>query len=184
MASGLPRRLDQIELFKEFGDAPAPLAFAQVAQVRHEAQVLLAGEQLVDGRELAGDPIAARTALGSRATSWPATRASPPSAPSSVDRIWTVVVLPAPLGPSRAKTFLREHGGRCPRARPFLPYDLRRPVTVIADGGPFGGWALIASCSFPDGARLRRAVDRNVAIRGASAHFDGFARLTWAVVRG
>jgi hypothetical protein len=34
------------------------------------------------------------------ATSWPATRTSPPSAWTSVDMICTVVVLPAPLGPS------------------------------------------------------------------------------------
>ena len=46
-------------------------------------------------------PIAARTASGSRMASWPAISTSPPSAAMSVDRIWTVVVLPAPFGPEQ-----------------------------------------------------------------------------------
>ena len=37
-------RVDQIELFEQFGDTPATLAFAEMTQVRHEQQVLLAGE--------------------------------------------------------------------------------------------------------------------------------------------
>jgi hypothetical protein len=49
-------------------------------------------------------PIAARTASGSAATSWPATRTVPASAGISVLRISTVVVLPAPFGPSSANT--------------------------------------------------------------------------------
>src|SRR5262249_27333044 len=48
-------------------------------------------------------PIDWRTRCGSRATSIPATRASPLSARESVVRILTVVDLPAPLGPSRPK---------------------------------------------------------------------------------
>ena len=49
-------------------------------------------------------PIAARTAAASRTTSCPATRTVPPSGRSSVERMWIIVVFPAPLGPSRAKT--------------------------------------------------------------------------------
>ena len=45
-----------------------------------------------------------RTSLRCARTSKPATRASPPSASSSVARIRTVVVFPAPFGPSSAKT--------------------------------------------------------------------------------
>src|SRR5450631_3468019 len=49
------RSVDQIELLEQFGDAPATLGFTEVAQVRHERQVLLAGKQAVDGRELTGN---------------------------------------------------------------------------------------------------------------------------------
>jgi predicted ATPase/DNA-binding SARP family transcriptional activator len=49
-------------------------------------------------------PIARRTATASRTVSRPRTLAVPASAACSVVRIWTVVVLPAPLGPSREKT--------------------------------------------------------------------------------
>jgi hypothetical protein len=48
-------RLDQVELVQQRGGAPAALAPVQVVQVGHEAQVLLAGQQLVDRGELAGD---------------------------------------------------------------------------------------------------------------------------------
>ena len=47
---------------------------------------------------------AARSAAASRTTSRPATRAVPPSGGSSVVRMRTAVVLPAPLGPSRPST--------------------------------------------------------------------------------
>ena len=50
-------------------------------------------------------PIAARTACGSVARSWPPTRMSPEAASAEmrVERILTAVVLPAPFGPSREK---------------------------------------------------------------------------------
>ena len=47
--------------------------------------------------------MAARTALVSVATSCPATRTVPPSAFINVVSTFTVVVLPAPFGPSREK---------------------------------------------------------------------------------
>ena len=49
-------------------------------------------------------PIARRTAGAARTTSWPATEAMPDVGVDSVVRIFTVVVLPAPFGPSRANT--------------------------------------------------------------------------------
>jgi hypothetical protein len=49
-------------------------------------------------------PIDARTARGSADTSKPATRARPEVAGSSVVSTLMVVVLPAPLGPSRPNT--------------------------------------------------------------------------------
>ena len=48
-----------------------------------------------------------RTWERSRRTSKPATRARPASASVSVARMRTVVVLPAPFGPSRANTLPR-----------------------------------------------------------------------------
>ena len=49
-------------------------------------------------------PIDSRTWAGSRRMSWPATVAEPPSGWASVVRIFTVVDLPAPFGPSSPKT--------------------------------------------------------------------------------
>src|SRR6266508_1548935 len=48
-------RVDQVEPIEQLGGPPFGLRQAQVAQVRHEAEVLLAGEQVVDGGELADD---------------------------------------------------------------------------------------------------------------------------------
>src|SRR3984885_15423388 len=49
-------------------------------------------------------PISCRTWCASRCTSYPQTRARPPSDRSSVARIRTAVVLPAPFGPSSPST--------------------------------------------------------------------------------
>ena len=104
MAGGFAGRLDQVELLEQLGGPPPALRSAEVAQVRHEEQVLLAGEQVVDRRELAGDADRGAHRVGvPRAGRGPRRATSPPSAAISVDRICTVVVLPAPLGPSRAK---------------------------------------------------------------------------------
>src|SRR6266542_2815805 len=78
-------------------------------------------------------PIAARTASGSGARSWPSTRISPPSGLISVDRICTVVVLPAPLGPSSAKTVPAGTVRSIPSSTSLSPNDLRRPTAAIAD---------------------------------------------------
>ena len=50
---GLLRGVDQVEPLEQLGDAPAALALAEVAQVGHQLEVLLAGEEAVDRRELA-----------------------------------------------------------------------------------------------------------------------------------
>ena len=73
-----------------------------MAQVGHEDQVLLAGEQAVDGRELAGhaDRVTGRVGLKTPRLKL-ATERSPASAGSRVERICTVVVLPAPLDQQR-----------------------------------------------------------------------------------
>src|SRR6266511_1836149 len=77
-------------------------------------------------------PIAARTESGSRATSWPATRTSPPSAPIKVERICTVVVLPAPLGPSSAKIVPSGTSRSMPSSTTWSPNDLRNVLALIA----------------------------------------------------
>jgi len=48
--------IEEVELVEQGGGAPPPFGPAQVVQVRHQQQVLLAGEQVVDRGELAGDP--------------------------------------------------------------------------------------------------------------------------------
>lgn len=79
-------------------------------------------------------PIAERTPSGAVWMSWPATRAWPPSAAMRVERICTVVVLPAPLGPSRANTVPAGMARSMPSSTVLSPYDLRRPVTETASG--------------------------------------------------
>jgi hypothetical protein len=48
-------RVDQVEPFEQFGGAPPAFGPAEMVQVRHEDEVLLTGEELVDGGVLAGD---------------------------------------------------------------------------------------------------------------------------------
>jgi hypothetical protein len=77
-----------------------------VVQPPDHLEVLESGEVLVDGCVLAGeaDLRAQRSAAASRTTSRPATRALPPSGLSSVARIRTAVVFPAPFGPRSPST--------------------------------------------------------------------------------
>ena len=77
----------------------------EAVELADQAEVLPTGQQLVDGRGLPGQPHAA--AHGRRARSrmsWPATRAVPAVGRVRVVIIRTVVVLPAPLGPSSPST--------------------------------------------------------------------------------
>jgi hypothetical protein len=60
-------------------------------------------------------------------------RRAPASASIRVERIWTIVVLPAPLGPSRAKIDPSATSRSTPSRTTFAPNDLRRPVARIAD---------------------------------------------------
>ena len=69
-----------------------------------------------------------RTARGCVATSWPATIAVPASARSSVERIRTVVVLPAPFGPSSANTEPASTRRSSPVRTGTSPNDFRSPV--------------------------------------------------------
>ena len=73
-----------------------------------------------------------RTSAACVATSKPLTLAVPASALSSVDRIFTTVVLPAPFEPSRAKMLPRATSKSTPRSTSSFLYDFSRPCTWIA----------------------------------------------------
>src|SRR6516164_2643214 len=77
-------------------------------------------------------PIDRRTAAASRTTSWPSTRARPASGSSSVVRIRTAVVLPAPFGPRTPSTVPCGTDRSIPRSARTSPNDLVRPSTRIA----------------------------------------------------
>src|SRR5690606_1909008 len=74
-----------------------------------------------------------RTSRARAATSKPLTLAVPASALSSVDRILTTVVLPAPFEPSRAKMLPRSTSKSTPRRTRSDLYDFSMPRTEIAD---------------------------------------------------
>ena len=76
--------------------------------------------------------IDSRTLPACLATSKPLTVALPASALSRVDRIFTTVVLPAPLEPSRAKMLPAATSRSTPRNTRSSPYDFSRPCTRMA----------------------------------------------------
>ena len=89
----------------------------------------------------------------------PFTVATPPSARSNVVKMLMTVVLPAPLGPSRAKTAPRATLKSMPSSTTLLPKDLRKAFTSIAGpasvifGPPGGNGALNdAGASGPEDA--------------------------------
>src|SRR4051812_5348591 len=77
-------------------------------------------------------PIAPRTSSGLPSRSCPATWTVPPSAGIRVDRIWTVVVLPAPFGPSREKIVPSGTARSTPSSTTLSPYDLCSPFAAMA----------------------------------------------------
>ena len=96
-----------------------------------------------------------RTSAACVATSKPLTLAVPASALSSVDRIFTTVVLPAPFEPSRAKMLPRATSKSTPRSTCSSLYDFSRPCTWIA-------WAccvVIGRPSFVSGVFAGGALD-------------------------
>src|SRR5215204_308273 len=86
-------------------------------------------------------PIRRRTAPGCATTSRPATRARPASGASSVARIRTVVVLPAPFRPSSASTLPVASSRSTPSSAGTAPKRLVSPSATIA-GRPSAlvGW--------------------------------------------
>ena len=109
-----------------------------------------------------------RTRSGSRATSNPATSASPASAEIKVEMMWIAVVLPAPFGPSRANTEPAGTSRSIPSRTTCLPYDLRRPRTRIA--GAAVAVAVIGHLpGLPGGARAQMSSSSTVGWREARA---------------
>src|SRR5262252_1143125 len=94
----------------------------------------------------------ARTALVSVATASPATRAVPPSAFINVVSTLTVVVLPAPLGPSREKTVPAGTSRSMPSSTVLSPNAFRSPETAIAEVvmPPPSAPGLTPACHAPD----------------------------------
>ena len=72
-------------------------------EAAEEVDELGDGQLRVEGGGLEADADARLERAASRATSWPSTRTSPPSGARRPSRISTVVVLPAPFGPSSPK---------------------------------------------------------------------------------
>src|SRR5437588_341722 len=72
------------------------------------------------------------TLWGSLRTSIPPTKAWPSSALRRPSRISTVVVLPAPLGPSNPKISRSSTRKEMPSTATRFPYRLRSPSTTIA----------------------------------------------------
>src|SRR5204863_6956164 len=75
-----------------------------------------------------------RTSADSATTSWPSSSARPVSGSSSVARIRTSVVLPAPFGPSRPKTMPSGTSRSTPARAVVDPNRLTTPSTRTAEG--------------------------------------------------
>src|SRR5262249_8108494 len=111
-------------------------------------------------------PISARTRAGSRATSIPPTRAVPPSGASSVVRIRTAVVFPAPFGPSSPRTLPRSAPNETPPSAPTAPTRFRRPSASIAG-------ALVMPPSIATAASLPAVLPEGHCDRARNAPVDG-----------
>src|SRR5215467_6304073 len=114
-----------------------------------------------------------RTAAPCTATSKPLTAAVPASALSSVDKTFTVVVLPAPLEPSRAKMLPRATSKSTPRSTRSFLYDFSRPRTRIAGTG-----CVVIGYPFVSGVFSGGAVDGAGQRRGGQGRADCRLRRT------
>ncbi len=112
--------------------AAAVLALVEVVPEPDKLEVLPPGEQLVDRGVLAGEPDRRPQPAASATTSKPATRARPLSGPSSVVRIRTSVVLPAPFGPSSASTLPVSADRSTPASACVVPKRFATASTSIA----------------------------------------------------
>ena len=125
----------QVEPLEQVGRARAGPPAAEVEQVGHQAEVLLAGEQVVDGGELPGDADRGANRVG---FAWPGRArrraTSPPSAGmqrgEDVDGGGLAGAVRAEQGEDRS---LR-HGQVEAVEHEWSPKDLRSPVVEMAAG--------------------------------------------------
>ncbi len=98
-------RVYEVEAGEQFV-RPGPCSAAgKVTEAGHHFEVFLAAQQVVDRCVLAGEADRRfHPEPGRMRRSWPATLAVPESGRTKVAKMRTIVVLPAPFGPSRAKT--------------------------------------------------------------------------------
>ena len=94
----------EVHEFHCFRDARLLLAVRQVVKFGEDEQVLVTGERTVHGHRLRHITDGAANADRMVVMEKPATRASPEDGGNSVVSILIVVVLPAPLEPSKPKT--------------------------------------------------------------------------------
>src|SRR3954447_4350114 len=112
-------------------------------------------------------PMLRRTSSRSCATSWPATRARPPVGRASVQSMWIVVVLPAPLGPRKPNTSPRATSKLTPRTASMSPKDFTSCSTSIAAdmAGTLGRSSTVAVVLLPPGApRDARVVEQQAGL--------------------
>jgi hypothetical protein len=118
-----------------------------VVQVRHQDQVLLAGEQAVHRRELTGDSDRGADRIG-----------LPSQIVAGDGRLTAVGAdqrgqnlhrggLPAPLGPSNEETVPFRTSRSMPSSTTWSPNDLRNPVATIADGDGMVATSLLSQLS-------------------------------------
>jgi len=115
----------------------SPLTTWPPERTRFRSAIIRRFSRPVSGSSTAANwpvtPMTERTSFVAVATSCPATRTVPASAFSNVVRMLTVVVLPAPFGPSMENTDPSATSKSMPSSTTLSPYALRSPVTAIAD---------------------------------------------------
>src|SRR5215213_386598 len=125
--------------------------------------------------------MAERTRSGSVRTSCPAIRTVPASGTRSVDRMFTVVVLPAPLGPSSARTVPRGTARSMPSRTPWSPKLWTRPRTSIPRSwAGVMGVVVTVSPSVVVGGGSGPAQE-NVAVAGGCVDLEGVRRFARAL---
>ncbi len=121
------RGINEIEPLKQLGDPRRSCRAAKVVQIGHQPQVLLAGHKVVDGGELTRHADRGSNPVWVGQESWPAMRACRASAGISVDRMRTIVVLPAPFGPEQGEDRAFGHGEVDAVEHPCLTKGLAQP---------------------------------------------------------
>jgi hypothetical protein len=124
--------LGQVEAVEQLRGAALGVGPAEVEQPAHHDQVLRAGQGVVDGDVLAGQPDQGADPGRLLDDVVAGTLARPELGASRVARIRTVVVLPDPLGPSSPSTVPVGTVRSMPSSALVAPNDLARPSAWMA----------------------------------------------------